>query len=728
MATELLNKVLLHSKSQKRPQKFYVLIEKLNQRAPLSKSEEDFLWEVYTFARDSHRGQRRQSGESYFEHPYNTALILADLHMDPVTVAGGLLHDVIEDTDVKFTDIEEKFGIEVAKLVEGVTKISGITFRNRQEEQADNFRKMLLSVAKDIRVLIIKLADRLHNMQTLDSLPQIKQRRIAIETRDVYAPLAHRLGMFKLKSEMEDLVLKALDVDAYRFLEKKINEKHSEREKYIKVFTEPIEKALKEQGIKARIIGRPKNFYSIYKKMKTRNKPFEEIYDLLAIRVIVDTKEACYAVLGIVHDLFTPVMDRFKDYIASHKVNFYQSIHTTVYGPSGRMVEIQIRTTEMDDIAEEGIAAHWRYKEGRVEPDDVDKYVKWLRDLIEVLQTESSGAKDFMDTLKIDLFKDEIFVFTPMGDLIRLPKGATPVDFAYEVHTQIGSRCIGAKVDGKMVPLNSELKSGQTIEIITSDAHRPSYAWLKFVTTAKAIGAIKRYLRKTQFDESVVLGKEILEKENQRNKALRFLKTVQDSVEELGFSEPDKLYAAVGSGVLTVPQIYNKLFPQKQEEIGKRDLDELFIETARKSSKGIKVQGISNLMVSFAKCCNPIPGDQIIGFVSRGRGIIVHRADCSNIPSLLEENERLLEVEWDIEGTQAFLVNLKIMAQERKNFLKDVTDIMSNTDTNIISIDGDVDESIIHLTLVIQVENLRHLNKIILKLQSVQGIISVERK
>jgi len=382
----------------------------------------------------------------------------------------------------------------------------------------------------------------------------------------------------------------------------------------------------------------------------------------------------------------------------------------------------------MDEIAEEGIAAHWRYKEGRDKPDDIDKYVKWLRDLIEILQTESTGAKDFMDTLKIDLFKDEIFVFTPMGDLIRLPKGATPVDFAYEVHTEIGTRCIGAKVDGKMVPLNSELRSGQTIEIITSDSHRPSYAWLKFVTTAKAIGAIKRYLRKAQFEESINLGKEILEKENQRNKELRFLKTVQESFEELGFSELDKLYAAVGSGILTIPQIYAKLFPQKEEQLVRQDLDELFIETARKSVKGIKVQGISNLMVSFAKCCNPIPGDQIIGFVSRGRGVIIHRSDCSNIPSLLEDDERLLNVEWDIAGTQAFLVRLKIMAQERKKFLKDVTDIMASTDTNIISVSGDVDESIIHLNLVIQVENLRHLNKILAKLQNVQGIISVERK
>ena len=378
------------SKSVSRPQKYQALVAKMRERAELTPADADFIWAVYLFARDAHRGQRRQSGESYFEHPYQTAKILAEMNMDTITIAGGLLHDVLEDTRVTFDDIAQKFGLELARLVEGVTKISGITFRNRQEEQADNFRKMLLSVAEDIRVLIIKLADRLHNMQTLASLPPIKQRRIAIETRDVYAPLAHRLGMFKLKSEMEDLVLKALDNDAYRFLQKKINERKSEQEKYIRTFAEPLNRALRDQGITAQINGRVKNFYSIYKKMKTRNKPFEEIYDLLALRVIVDSKENCYTVLGIVHDLFTPVMDRFKDYIASHKANYYQSIHTTVYGPGGRMVEIQIRTHDMDEVAEEGIAAHWRYKEGRTKPDDIDRYVKWLRDLIEVLQSEET--------------------------------------------------------------------------------------------------------------------------------------------------------------------------------------------------------------------------------------------------------------------------------------------------------------------------------------------------
>jgi GTP pyrophosphokinase len=726
MANQLIKKVML--RKGKRPQKFYTLVRSSGNNLPFTESDENFLWDIYTFAREAHRGQLRKSGESYFEHPFQTAKILAEMNMDSVTIACGLLHDVIEDTGVRYEDIKAKFGNEVAKLVEGVTKISGIRFRNRQEEQADNFRKMLLSVAEDIRVLIIKLADRTHNMQTLDSLPPVKRRRIAIETRDVYAPLAHRLGMFKLKSILEDLVLKSLDPEAYKFLQKKVKEKRSGREKYIKTFTVPLRKAFQEIGLKSEISGRPKHFYSIYKKMKIRNKPFEEIYDLLAIRVIVPTKEDCYSVLGIVHDLFTPVMDRFKDYVASHKANYYQSIHTTVYGQGGKMVEIQIRTDEMNEIAEEGIAAHWRYKEGRTRPDEVDKYVKWLRDLIDVLQNESVDPKDFMDTLKIDLFKDEIFVFTPKGDLIRLPKGASPVDFAFEVHTAVGSHCIGSKVDGKMVPLNTELKSGESVEIITSENQRPSYAWLKFVKTSKAVGAIKRYIRKTQFEESVRLGKEILDKENRRNKRRAFFKTVQKSITEFGYDDIDKFYGAVGSGLITVPGIYSKLFPQDRKELDEKDSDFLFLEKARRGIKGIKVHGIENLMVNFAKCCNPIPGDQIIGFVSRGRGIIVHKSDCSNIPALLRENERLLNVDWDVDKKQQFLAQIKVMGQERKNFLKDTTEIISTTNTNIISIDGNVDDTIIFISLVLQVGNLNHLNRIILKLRSIQGIISVERK
>ncbi len=713
---------------EKRPKKFFALLNNHTKGVPFSQSHEDLLWEAYRFARKAHRGQKRKSGESYFEHPYQTALILSEMNMDMVTIVGGLLHDVIEDTDLNFTDVAERFGTEVAKLVEGVTKISGITFKNRQEEQADNFRKMLLNVADDIRVIIIKFADRLHNMRTISSLPRSKQRRIAIETRDVYAPLAHRLGMYKIRAELEDLILMTLDPEAYKFLQKKVKERKSERERYIKTFTQPLEKALKEQNIRAKITGRPKHFYSIYRKMKKRNKPFEEIYDLLAIRVIVNSKEECYAVLGTVHELFTPVMDRFKDYIASHKANYYQSIHTTVYGPRGHIVEIQIRTAEMNEIAEEGVAAHWRYKEGLSKPDEVDKYVNWLRDLVDVLQTESASPKDFMDTLKIDLFKNEIFVFTPMGDLIRLPLGATPVDFAFDIHTEVGYKCIGAKVDGKMVPLNTVLKSGQTVEIITSDNQRPSYAWLKFVKTSKAIGAIKKWIRKTQYQESVKLGKEMLEKENKRRRRVGFLKKVKEHHRELGYKNLEELFAAVGSGTLTVYNIFSQLFSSADTTEKGSFSERRFVEVARRNVKGVRVHGVDNLMVKFAKCCNPIPGDTIIGYVSRGRGVIIHKSDCNNLPALDEETGRMIDVTWDTNRRQTFLSQVKIMGQDKKHLLNDITEAISSTDTNIVSIEGKVDDTISHVSLILQVANLHHLNKVITKIQKVQGIISVERK
>ncbi len=718
----------MHNRLEKKPQKFYNLINASSIKERIKDEDIEYLWNVYKYARDAHRGQKRKSGEPYFEHPFQTAKILAEMNMDIRTVAGGLLHDVIEDTGIVFKDIEKEFGYDVAKLVEGVTKISGITFKSRQQEQADNFRKMLLSVAEDIRVIIIKLADRLHNMQTLAALPKIKRRRIAIETRDVYTPLAHRLGMYKLKSDLEDLVLKNLDHDSFMFLQKKVREKRSKRQKYIKIFTEPIKKELKTLGISARVFGRPKHFYSIYRKMKLQNKPFEEIYDLLAIRIIVDSKDLCYAVLGVVHQLFTPLSDRFKDYIANHKANYYQSIHTTVYGARGRVVEIQIRTEEMEEIAEEGIAAHWKYKEGLSKPEEVDKYVAWLRDLVDVLQTDVSDPKDFMETLKIDLFSDEIFVFTPMGDLVRLAKGACSIDFAFEVHTQVGFKCIGAKVDGKIVPLNKELNSGQTIEIITSETQKPSLAWLKFVKTGKALAAIKKYFRQSRYDESVKLGKEMVEKENRKNKHRDISNLVQNSFKELGYENMNKIYSAIGSGVLTISTIYSKLLKNNAPDIISKDPDEIFIETARQSVKGVKVQGVDNLLVNFANCCKPIPGDEIIGFVSRGRGIIIHKNDCSNLPALLEENDRIIDVSWDVGHNQAFLAHVKVMGQEKKHFLKDVTEIISNMETNIVSIDGNVDETIIYVSLVLEVSNLRHLNKIITNLRKIQGIISIERK
>jgi GTP pyrophosphokinase len=708
-----------------RPKKFYSLINVRGKGSSVTREQEDFLWKAYKYAREAHRGQKRKSGEPYFEHPYNTALILSEMNMDVVTVASGILHDVIEDTNISFQDISEIISPEVAKLVEGVTKISGIKFKTREDKQADNFRKMLLNVAKDIRVLIIKFADRLHNMRTISSLNKMKQRRIALETKEIYAPLAHRLGMYKLRAELEDLILKTLDYEAYKFLKKRVRESKESREAYIKTFSEPLKEELDKLNIHATIKGRSKHFYSIYKKMKMRNKPFEEIFDLLAIRVIVDTKEQCYAVLGAVHNIFTPVMERFKDYIASHKANYYQSLHTTVYGPAGKIVEIQIRTKEMDLVAEEGIAAHWKYKEGK--STDIDKYVSWLRDLVEMLKTDSINSREFMDALKIDLFKDEIFLFTPMGDLVRLPVGSTPIDFAFEIHTEVGYGCIGAKVDGKMVALNTQLKSGQKVEIITSDIRKPSYAWLKIVKTSKAITAIKKWIKSNQKTDSIQLGREILEKENRKNKNIKFLTEVEQNYEQLGYDNLDNLYADVGEGELTTTAILEKLFkgePEPQESMLRSSINKL----TRRNVRGIKVHGVSNMMIKFAKCCQPIPGDPIIGFISRGRGVIIHTNYCNNIPALVGKNERMIDVEWDVDKKQTFTTNIKITGQERRNLLNDITKVTSETNTNIVRIEGNVDDTINYISLVLEVSNLKHLQKVLTKLKRLQGIISVERK
>ncbi len=712
---------------QKRPKKFYKLLEVRGKGTAITQEQEDFLWKVYKYGREAHRGQKRKSGEPYFEHPYQTALILSRMDMDMTTVAGGILHDVIEDTEISFQDVAEIISPEVARLVEGVTKISGIKFKTHEDKQADNFRKMLLNVAKDIRVLIIKFADRLHNMRTISSLKKMKQRRIALETKEIYAPLAHRLGMYKLRAELEDLILKTLDYDAYKFLKKRVRESKASRENYIKSFTEPLKKELEDQNIPATIKGRSKHFYSIYRKMKIRNKPFEEIYDLLAIRVIVDTVEECYTVLGSVHKIFTPVMERFKDYIASHKANYYQSLHTTVYGPEGKIVEIQIRTKEMDQIAEEGIAAHWKYKEGG-KTTDIDKYVIWLRDLVDMLKTDSFNSREFMEALKIDLFKNEIFVFTPMGDLIRLPVGSTPIDFAFEIHTEVGYGCIGAKVDGKMVSLNTELKSGQKVEIITSEIKKPSYAWLKIVKTSKAITAIKKWIKNNQKKDSQQLGREILEKENRKHKNLNFLARVEEEYREMGYDKLDDLYIDLAEGELTTAQIHDKLFAKPEEENTLDKIKNGLGKLTGKNVQGIKVDGVKNMMIKFAQCCHPVPGDPIIGFISRGRGIIIHTNYCNNIPALVGKNERMINVEWDVGKNQTFSTNIKIAGQERRNLLNDITKIMKDTNTNIIRIEGNVDDTINHINLVIEVSNLKHLKKVLRKLRRLQGIISVERK
>jgi len=726
---DLLKKIVSNEQVESYDPQFQELLALIQSYHGNGQAQLDNVYKAFRFGKEAHEGQLRKSGDPYFDHCFEVAKILADLKMDSTTIIAGLLHDVVEDTGVTTADVRDIFGEEVAQLVDGVTKLGDIKFKSRQEKQAGNFRKMLLSVAEDIRVIIIKFADRLHNMRTLEYLPPIKQRRIAIETRDVYAPLAHRLGIARMKWEMEDLVLKTLDRDAYYSIMKGIAEKRKEREKYIETFAEPIREQLKVYDIGAKIVGRPKHFYSIYGKMKRRNKPLEEIYDLLAIRIIVDKVEECYTVLGIIHQLFTPVQDRFKDFIATPKINGYQSIHTTVIGPDGKMVEIQIRTREMNKTAEVGVAAHWRYKEGGRKEDEVDRQVRWLRELVDILQNDSDNPKEFMNNLKIDLFKDEIFVFTPKGDLKQLPKGSTPIDFAFEVHTEVGFHCIGAKVNGKIVPLNTELKSGDTVEIITSDTQNPSYSWLKFVKTTKAISSVKRWIRRNQFEQSVKLGKEILEKEMRKLNTPLTIKQVRGAYDTLGYENLDQLYAAVGNGETTVHEIAQSLSPEvKIKKTDEKERDERFFSRARKKAKGVTIEGIDNMMIKFSNCCSPIPGDPIIGFVTRGRGVSLHRSDCKNIPALMKDEDRTIEVEWNVGKDQSFMVRLKILAEERSGFLQELTEKLSATNTHIVSVDLKVEGALITCILVIEVENLRHLNKVTNNMRKVESLISIERE
>ncbi len=688
------------------------------------------VWSAYSMASTHHEGQKRRSGKSYFEdHCLGVANILASWKMDHITIIGGLLHDVIEDTDVTFKDLDKQFGNDIATLVDGVTKLGGIDFSSRMEKQAGNFMKLLLSVAKDLRVIIIKFADRLHNMSTIKYMTKIKQHRIAIETRDVYVPLAHRLGMASVKWELEDLVLQTLNPVSYKDIETKLKASNRQRQKYINTIIGPVKNELSKLEISTDIFGRPKSHASIYGKMVKRGKTFEEIYDIYAIRIIVDRVDQCYLTLGIIHNLYSPVQERFKDFIASPKSNGYQSIHTTVVGHDGHMVEIQIRTEEMDKTAEIGVAAHWLYKEGKTTYENLDANVKWLRELVEILQDESSDPNEFMHLLKIDLFENEIFVFSPKGDLIQLPVNATPIDFAFQIHTQVGLHCMGAKINHKVVPLNTILKNGDIVEIITSKNQHPSIGWLKLAVTTKARNHINRYLRKIRQEESFKLGLEILEKTLRRLKEFDMLKEIKESYNKFGLNSTDALMSAIGNGNLTVREIFKKLRPTDDSDfvISEDEEQSSFFDFARSSSKGIKLQGIKDLMVNFGKCCNPIPGDNMIGFVTRGRGITVHRTSCNSLPLLTEESDRLIPVEWDVTKNDLFSVLLKVVGEDRKGILKDVTECISGDKMNIKSVDMKVQDNVAIGNIIVQVNNLRQLDRLINKLTKVQGIDYVER-
>ena len=684
------------------------------------------LRKAFNFSYDAHINQLRVSGTPYFEHPLEVAKILTGLKMDYETIAGGILHDVVEDTNIDIKDLKREFGSNISQLVDGVTKISELKLLGFEAQQSVNFRKMLLSMVNDIRVILIKFADRLHNMRTIDVLPKEKQRRIALETREVYAPLAHRLGLARIKSELEDLSLKTLESEVYQDLARRIQSSKDEREKAIRRLTKPIRKALAEANIRARFEGRAKDFNSIYNKINKRGVPFEEIYDLLAIRIIVEKLEECYHALGIVHNLYNPLHERFKDYIATPKSNGYQSVHTTVMGPEGRKFEIQIRTESMHRTAEEGIAAHWRYKEGKIRDDDFEKHLVWLRQVLD-FDDQEPDKSSFMDHLKINLFQDEVFAFTPKGDLHRLPLHSTPVDFAFSVHSDVGLHCLAAKVNGRIVPLSYELKNGDAVEIITSSNQRPNEDWLQFVVSSKARSKIKKWLRDSKFESSITLGEEMLSKA--LNRFSIKLKTIDlaDLAKKMKVKDAKEMLAAIGRGEIKIDSVLRRILPEDKKEQKEQNVFTRLIEKARKSSRGIRVAGIDNVMISFGKCCNPVPGEPITGIVTRGKGIVVHTNDCKNLYKLMQEPERIVEVSWDVDKNNRFLAGLYILGERKNNLLSNLSDTITKADCNINSIKMTNEDSLSTCILSIEVYDLDHLKRVIAKINKIDGVISVNR-
>jgi len=694
------------------------------------KLDRDLLVRAYRFSEEAHRGQVRNSGDPYVTHCVEVAKILADLQLDSTTVASGLIHDVVEDTKMTVADVEQEFGKDVAAIVDGLTKISKLPSGGSQEErQVESYRKLLLSIAKDARVIIVKLADRLHNMRTLEWLPPEKRKRIAQETRDLYAPLAHRFGMAKLRWELEDLSFKHLESDGYKALAKQVAQKRGEREELIRQMREPLEKALTRAGIKNfDVTGRPKHLWSIYKKMKQRERPYDEIYDLLAIRVLVDTVPDCYHALGIIHDAFTPLQERIKDYIAQPKSNGYQSLHTTVFGPGRQLFEIQIRTREMHRTADFGIAAHWRYKDAQDSADELDRHLAWFRQVLE-LQMDAKTPDEFLESLKLDLYQDEIFVFTPTGDVIQLPKGATPIDFAFAVHTEVGLHCSGAKVNSRIAPLSRPLRNSETVEIITSASAKPTRDWLAHVRTGRARHKIRQVLRREAEESAEKLGVEILEREVKRRRLAKpDDQALGKAAAALGLTSPTHLLASIGQGDINAAQALKQIYPESdQSEPPKQNVFDRFVDRMR-GSKGVRIQGVDGLMVRYAQCCQPVPGDPVVGYVTRGRGVSIHRADCPNLLLLAHEPERRLEIDWQEAEGERFVVRLAIEANDRRSLYADIAAAVSSTGTDIRSMDLHSVDGRVNGSVIVEVENLAHLEKIIKATRRVKGITDVARR
>jgi len=703
------------------------IVERLQNYHP--DTDVDLLRRAYIFSAKAHQGQTRLSGESYLNHPIEVAAILADLKLDAATVAAGLLHDTIEDTAATTEEIRSVFGDEVAGLVDGMTKLSRMELQSREQREAENFRKMIVAMANDVRVILIKLADRLHNMRTLKFLPQEKQKRIAQETLDIYAPLANRLGISKIKIELEDLSFKYLYPDAYNDLVQKVTKRRVEREAYVNELIEVVKRRLAEHEYKGEVKGRPKHFYGIYLKMQKQGISFEDVYDLIAIRIITDTKVNCYAILGLIHSFWTPVPGRFKDFIGVPKSNLYQSLHTTVIGPKGERVEFQIRTEEMHRLAEEGIAAHWRYKERSPISQRDEQQFAWLRQLLE-WQRDLPDAREFMETVKGDLFPDMVYVFTPRGDVKELPQGSTPVDFAYSVHTDIGHQCVGAKVNSKIVPLKHVLQNGDKIEVITQTGHVPSRDWLKFVKTSKARTRIKSWLKAEERRRSILLGRELLEKDLRKHdlQPSKIFKSEEiiKIAHELSHSGLDDLLAAIGYGRVTAHLVANKLAPEKAhlEPVPRK----ISGRPAKTSSGSMKISGMDNMLIHLSKCCNPVPGDKVIGFITRGRGVSIHTSDCPNIGELTFDKERLVEVSWGDFKPSAHAVKIAIRTEDRPGILASVSSSISTSEANITHAEVTVNENKEALLLfTIDVSDVEHLNRVISDIQSISGVIQVKR-
>jgi len=695
----------------------------------------DRIREAYEVARTAHAGQKRASGEDFVSHAVNVATILSRLRLDTDSLVAGLVHDVVEDTALTLEELEERFGAPVALIVDGVTKIGQVRFRSHTEHQVENYRKLLLSMAEDARVILIKLADRLHNMRTLEHLPPAKRRRIALETREIYAPLAHRLGIASIKWELEDLAFKYLEPEAYRELRKKVQERRNERERQILEMQRPLEEALREAEIPHEVTGRPKHLWSIYRKMEHRGKPYEEIYDVLAIRVITDSVQSCYAALGVIHSRWTPITERFHDYIATPKSNMYRSLHTTVFGPGGRRYEIQIRTEEMHRTAEYGIAAHWRYKEGRpapaegAEPDEVDEALTWFRQVLE-WQQDAKEPEEFMEFLKMDLFQGEIFVFTPKGDVKQLPQGATPIDFAYSVHTEIGFHCAGAKVNGRIAPLSRELRNGDTVEILTDSRQRPSRDWLGFVKTSRARQRLRQWIRKEEFASAVELGRNMLEREMKKRRLDRPSRDrEEEAADALGHPDFEHVHAALGRGDLGPTAVLRELYPDhdpaESRERSPTTLQRI-AQLVRRSSGGVRIQGMENLMVKYAQCCQPVPGDRVIGYVTRGRGVSIHRQDCPNVLDL--DEERRVEIEWSAEKGDRFFVRLDLEGTDRRGLLSDVARAITETGTDITHADMESVQGGMRGQFAVEVRDLSHLKRVIQSIKRVKGVVSVQRR